>query len=311
MSEHPDLAGLFHSLSPAAQTAALVYGVVHPHDCTVSQLAHILRHAELAAHGHRLTNARLRDADRELVESGLAYAPRRGGGLRASPHWAPWLTMQAHRAGVLDRIVAGHGRVHPRLSYYDDEARTAMALRCCTVAGRFGHINGAAVGPEEWGFLAEPGAAGLLRTLPESCRDRALSGCLMRVINAATPPEPIIDACRELASDPSVFAAEIAFIRILQGRLDEVDSRAGSGQVNSSRAENRKNNPSIRVTGKVSWCWIRARSMGWGWVGGRHFAAAVGGVEESGSTDARRKGGEPGAARGSVNEARVGLARAR
>ena len=79
----------------------------------------------------------------------------------------------------------------------------------------------------------------------------------------------------------------------------------------SPRAENRKNNPSIWVTGKVSSCWIRARSMGWGWVGGRHFAAAVGGVEESGSTDARRKGGDPGTARGSVNEARVGLARAR
>ena len=78
--------------------------------------------------------------------------------------------------------------------------------------------------PEEWAFLAEPGAAGLLHTLPESCRDRALSGCLMRVVNAAVPPEPIIDACRELASDPSAFAAEIAFVRILQGRLDEVDA---------------------------------------------------------------------------------------
>ena len=77
---------------------------------------------------------------------------------------------------------------------------------------------------EAWGFLAEPGAAGLLHTLPESCRDRALSGCLMRVVNAAVPPEPIIDACRELASDPSAFAAEIAFIRILQGRLDDADA---------------------------------------------------------------------------------------
>ena len=224
MSEHHDLAGLFHSLSPAAQAAALVYGVVDPHVCTVSELGHILRHAELAAHEHHLTNSRLRDANRELVKSRLAYAPRPGGGLRASPYWAPWLTMQAHRGGMLDRIVAGHGRVHPRLSYYDDEARTAMALRCCTVAGRFGHINGAAVEPEEWAFLAEPGAAGLLRTLPEAYRDRALAGCLMHVIQVAASPEPIIEACRELGSDPSAFAAHIAFIRILQGRLDDVDA---------------------------------------------------------------------------------------
>ena len=46
----------------------------------------------------------------------------------------------------------------------------------------------------------------------------------MRVINAAAPPEPIVDACRELASNPSAFAAEVAFVRILQGRLDEVDA---------------------------------------------------------------------------------------
>ena len=224
MSEHHGLSSLFHSLSPDAQAAALVYGVVDPHVRTTWQVAQILRHADIQSRGRRLADTRLRDAARELVKHGLAYAPRRDGGLRASSHWAPWLTMEAHRTGMLDRIVAGHDHVHPRLSYYDDDARTAMALRCDTVAGRLNLAGVDTVHPEAWGFLAEPGAAGLLRTLPESCRDRALAGCLMRVINAATPPEPIIDACRELASDPSVFAAEVAFIRILQGRLDEVDA---------------------------------------------------------------------------------------
>ena len=224
MPEPHDLAGRFRRLSPDAQAAALVYGVVHPHVCTSSQVAQVLRHAEIEAHGQRLTNAQVRDADQELVEAGLAYVPRRGTGMRASPHWAPWLTMQAHRAGMLDRIVAGHGRACPRLSFYDDDARTAMALRCSTVAGRFGHIHGAAVEPHQWGFIAEPGAAGLLRTLPEACRDRALAGCLMEVIHAAASPEPIIEACRELAPDRTAFAAPVAFIRILQGRLDEADA---------------------------------------------------------------------------------------
>ena len=44
--------------------------------------------------------------------------------------------MEAHRTGMLDRIVAGHDHVHPRLSYYDDAARTAMALRCHTAHTR-------------------------------------------------------------------------------------------------------------------------------------------------------------------------------
>ena len=35
--------------------------------------------------------------------------------------------------------------------------------------------------------------------------------------------------------------------------------------------------PSMWVAGKVSRCLVRARSMGWGWVGCRHFAVAVGG----------------------------------
>ena len=225
VSDRSDLADVFQTLSPDAQTAALVYGVVDPHVRTTWQIAQILRHADIQSRGRRLTSTRLQSAARELVKHGLAYAPRRrDDGLRASPHWAPWLTMEAHRTGMLDRIVAGHDHVHPRLSYYDDAARTAMALRCHTVAGRVAQVHGGAVEPEAWGFLAEPGAAGLLHTLPEPCRDRALAGCLMRVIDAAALPEPIIDACRELASEPSAFAADIAFIRILQGRLDDIDA---------------------------------------------------------------------------------------
>ena len=225
VSDRSDLADVFQTLSPDAQTAALVYGVVDPHVRTTWQIAQILRHADIQSRGRRLTSTRLQSAARELVKHGLAYAPRRrDDGLRASPQWAPWLTMEAHRTGMLDRIVAGHDHVHPRLSYYDDAARTAMALRCHTVAGRVAQVHGGAVEPEAWGFLAEPGAAGLLHTLPEPCRDRALAGCLMRVIDAAALPEPIIDACRELASEPSAFAADIAFIRILQGRLDDIDA---------------------------------------------------------------------------------------
>ena len=101
MSEHDGLASLFHSLSPDAQAAALVYGVVDPHVRTTWQVAQILRHADIRSGGRRLADARLRDAARELVKRGLAYAPRRDGGLRASPHWAPWLTMEAHRTGTM------------------------------------------------------------------------------------------------------------------------------------------------------------------------------------------------------------------
>ena len=224
MSEPDLLARLFHSLSPDARAVALVYGVVDPHVCTVAQLVAILRHAGIRTHGRSLTNARIKAANRELVDAGLAYAAGRASGLRASPHWSPWLTMEAHRGAMLDPIMAGHGRVQPGFAYYRDEARVAMEVRCHTVAGRFARLRGDALAPEDWGFLAEPGAAGLLRTLPEPYLDRALAGCLTRVCQAAASPGPIIEACRTLGSDQPAFAADIAFIRILQGRLDEVDA---------------------------------------------------------------------------------------
>ena len=227
-SEPDPLAQRFHALSPDAQAAALVYGVVDPHVCTVSQVVAILRHAGIHAHGRPLTNARVKDANRELVDAGVAFAPRQGGGLRASPRWAPWLTMESHRGGMLDPIVAGHRHVQPGFAYYRDESRVAMELRCHTVAGRFDRIHGGTFEPMNWAFLAEPGAAGLLRTLPEAWRDRALAGCLTRVLHTAASPEPIIEACRTLGSDPPAFAANIAFIRILQGRLDEVDAVFGT-----------------------------------------------------------------------------------
>ena len=45
MSDGPDPAGFFRTLSPDAQAAALVYGVVDPHVRTTWQVALILRHA--------------------------------------------------------------------------------------------------------------------------------------------------------------------------------------------------------------------------------------------------------------------------
>lgn len=77
-----------------------------------------------------------------------------------------------------------------------------MALHCDTVAGRLTPAGVDTAHSKEWTFLAEPGAAGLLRALPESCRDRTFMGCLMRAIDAATPPEPIVDAYREMGVGP-------------------------------------------------------------------------------------------------------------
>ena len=70
MLESPGFAGLYHALSPDAQAAALVYGVVDAHVRTTWQVAQILRHADIQSRGRRLADTRLRDAARELVKHG-------------------------------------------------------------------------------------------------------------------------------------------------------------------------------------------------------------------------------------------------
>ena len=111
----------------------------------------------------------------------------------------------------------------PYWHYYNDPARNSMRLRCYTVAGRFKDIekNLPDIRADDWRFLAEPGAAGLLPTLPPKYLTPALSGCLAQVIETFAPPEPIIGACYKLAPDISLHVADLAFIRILQGRLDD------------------------------------------------------------------------------------------
>lgn len=166
MSEHHDLAGLFHSLSPDAQAAALVYGVVDPHVRTTWQVALILRHADIQSQGRRLTSTRLQDAARELVKHGLAYAPRRDEGLRASPHWAPWLTKDRKNNPSIDIVVrvsvwSLSGSMSVRGQTYRGRGDAIWSRRSCE------SMSGRRCGPGGAGGEAQRGCgapAGAVRT---------------------------------------------------------------------------------------------------------------------------------------------------
>ena len=224
MPEASPLSAVFESLSPVAQLLAQVCGVVHPYPVTTARAAAILASARFKSGGRRVQNAQTKAAGEELVAAGLAARAEAEKGLRAASSWAPWLTLEAFRIGALDRIMdAFEYKQPPYWRYYDDPARKALQLRRFTVAGRFQDLekNHFDIHADDWRFLAEPGAAGLLPTLPEKYRTPSLSGCLSQVIETLAQPEPIIDACYKLAPDITLHLAEIAFIRILQGRLDE------------------------------------------------------------------------------------------
>ena len=224
MSESASFSDTYETLSAVAQLVAQVYGVMYPYTATTARVTAMLASAQFKSGGRRVQNTHAKAAGEELLKAGLVSHAEIKKELRAARSWAPWLTLEAFRNRALNGIMdAFEHKQPPYWYYYNDPVRNAMRLRCFTIAGRFKDIekNLTGIRADDWRFLAEPGVAGLLATLPPKYLTPALIGCLSQVIETFASPEPIIDACYKLAPDISLHVAEIAFIRILQGRLDE------------------------------------------------------------------------------------------
>ena len=220
-TEPIDPKAVFRSLPPSMRLTALVGGVLSPLAYGIAELARILHVAGLKAGGRNVTAKLVTKAAGELERRGIASRS----GLESrimtiEPRWTTWLTREAHRLDLLEPIREAHDKAVPSYYGYGRPGSDAMKLRCAAVAGRFDLLP-KQVAASDWGFLAQPGADGLLDTLPEQHRDAALRGCLNEVIHRAAPPEPVVIACRETGSAPERYAVDVAFIRILQGRLDD------------------------------------------------------------------------------------------
>ena len=227
----PDLEAAFRVLSPEERLTALICGVVSPVPYEPRQLARMLRSAELRLERRPLTVAAVEDACEGLKRRGLLSESGFGSQVTAVPDWMSWLTMEAHRQDLLERLWAACEEQPPSYypHYWERPSRRELAeLRFATVTGHF-ELVPEPVAAQSWMFLARPGAAELLATLPGQHRDPALAACLSAVINFATFPDPIVAACRELAPGPGLgrFALDIALIRILQGRLEIAEAIFG------------------------------------------------------------------------------------
>ena len=105
-----------------------------------------------------------------------------------------------------------------------------MELRCHLVAGNIPQVvqrvHRYDLPPESWRFLAEPFANDLIDTLPEPLRIHALLGCVGHAIETAAPAAPLIEACGAAGVSETrlLLDAEIAFVRILQGRFDSAEA---------------------------------------------------------------------------------------
>ena len=169
MSESASFSDTYETLSAVAQLVAQVYGVMYPYTATTARVTAMLASAQFKSGGRRVQNTHAKAAGEELLKAGLVSHAEIKKELRAARSWAPWLTLEAFRNRALNGIMdAFEHKQPPYWYYYNDPVRNAMRLRCFTIAGRFKDIekNLTGIRADDWRFLAEPGVAGLLATLP-------------------------------------------------------------------------------------------------------------------------------------------------
>ena len=167
----------------------------------------------------------IRGKNAELIKAGIAER-RSNQGVQARLEWTLALTRAAHRAGHLESLLFAAREDFPYYGHTTDNCE--MQLRCYLVAGNAEGIRQLIhrheLGPDVWWFIAEPLAVDLIDALPEDLRTHALRGCLEYAIDAAAPVEQLIKACSATSEEGLELAAEVAFIRVLQGRFDAAET---------------------------------------------------------------------------------------
>ena len=227
MSSSVSYPEIYKSLPPIAQLVALVYGVSYPIYVNKTQIREALASAKLSHQGQRIHSEQVDAAVKELEMAGFIYREQHNNHIRLDPSWAPWLTMEAYRLRTLGKLRSAlAGDYTLSYGYYRSQEMKAMDLRCLTVLGQFAEIdnNYPGINADDWRFLAEPGAASLLSRVPAQHITSALNGSLAQATETLAEAEPIIKACYQLATDIAPHLCDIAFLRILQGRLDEAVS---------------------------------------------------------------------------------------
>ena len=225
--EAPDLRAQYDALSEEERLTALIAGVVSPVPYEARELARMLRRADVRIEKRHVTVAAVEQACGALLRRGVLFELLGFDEVTAAPAWAPWLTLEARRVDLLERLWAAFqadGAGHYYWHFREQQSqRDTARLRYATVTGRFDLVP-ANIEAENWKFLAQPDALGLLDSLPEQYREMALHGCLNEAVDLAASPDPVIAACLEHTADLEPYAADIALIRVLQGRFAEVET---------------------------------------------------------------------------------------
>ncbi len=212
----------YRALPQAARQVALALGVCYPAAATAAAIARAVGACGLQdGPGETVSEGAYRDTADALIAAGIAYRNARQH-LTVYGRWAPWLTLQALREGSLSTIESHFVRTLPAEVRPAVEGDAEGMVRRHVVAGRFDDLGHAlpAITPCEWRWLAHPGGAGLLATLPGRWIDDAARACLAACVAHAADPVPLLKALAGSSADPGAYGGWVALIRLLQGRAD-------------------------------------------------------------------------------------------
>ena len=219
----PSAADSYANLSPAARLVAQAYGVVASQPMRVTQTQRLLARAKVKLLGHVLVTSQIQQSNKELMQAKMVVCDRHC--YTIAPGWALPLTRIAQQERHLKPLLHTFEAIQAE-QWYDPVEDTAL-LRGYLVSGDLARLNDLVddnCGASDWSFLAEPLADDLLRKLPKHHLQDVFASCLDYVIRSAAPPEPVIDACNAMSPAPREHAADIAFIRVLQGRFDDAEA---------------------------------------------------------------------------------------
>ena len=210
----------YAELSPEAQLAAQVYGVAYPFEMSKHLVASLLRRAQVRLNGRWAGVDTVRRANRELLNAGLVVRTR-GHDVVACPDRCLEFTLAAQQNDHLLALMEHFER--PRQYVYASIATWKQTqLRWCVGAGQLQWIDELEIDhARHWSFLGHPFGIPLLERIPVPHREQAIAGALGGIIDSLQAPEAALDACRALTTDPAQQAGELAFIHILQGRLED------------------------------------------------------------------------------------------
>ena len=218
-SAHADIPASYARLSAAARLVAQAYGIVGPMPMSIERTQQLLSKGGVRLLDRVVDQTLVRRSNKELTNAGMVF--RYGNqGTAVQREWALPLTRAAHREGHLLGILRAFQQ--QQRHYWDEEFHDEALLRGYLVAGdsaRVEEVLDDMAGPVDWTFLAEPLEEELLASVPKEYQPEALGQCLSHCIDTAAPAAPIIDICQTMGSTGH-HAADIAFIRVLQGRFD-------------------------------------------------------------------------------------------